>query len=58
MRFKDKVVVVTASGSGVGLAAVKLFAAEGAIVAINDISGDGRLKLRKINLTANDGEMP
>ena len=36
MRFKDKVVVVTGGGSGIGLAAVRLFAAEGAIVAIND----------------------
>ena len=36
MRFNNKVVVVTGGGSGIGLAAVKLFAAEGATVAIND----------------------
>jgi NAD(P)-dependent dehydrogenase (short-subunit alcohol dehydrogenase family) len=37
MRFKDKVVVITGGGSGMGLAASRLFAAEGAIVAINDV---------------------
>lgn len=36
MRFQDKVVVVTGGASGIGFASAKLFAAEGAIVAVND----------------------
>jgi NAD(P)-dependent dehydrogenase (short-subunit alcohol dehydrogenase family) len=37
MRFKNKVVVITGAGSGMGLAAAGLFAAEGATVWINDV---------------------
>lgn len=40
MRFRDKIVVITGAGSGMGLEAAKLFAAEGAIVAINDVKID------------------
>ncbi len=40
MRFQNKVVVVTGGGSGIGLAAVRLFAAEGAVVAINDFRSE------------------
>ncbi|MES2533878.1 MAG: SDR family oxidoreductase [Pseudomonadota bacterium] len=36
MRFKDQVVVVTGAGSGIGESAAQLFAAEGAVVAVND----------------------
>ncbi len=37
MQFKDKVVVITGGGSGIGFSAAKLFAAAGAAVAINDV---------------------
>jgi len=40
-RFKDKIVVVTGGASGIGFHSAKLFAAEGAVVAINDCSPDG-----------------
>ena len=37
MRFKDKVVIVTGAGSGIGLATAKRFAAEGARIVIADL---------------------
>lgn len=40
MRFRDKVVVITGGGSGMGLAASAIFAAEGAIVAVNDVKAE------------------
>ena len=39
-RFDNKVVIVTAAASGIGLAAAQCFAAEGAIVALCDIDVD------------------
>ncbi|CAN5362310.1 SDR family oxidoreductase [soil metagenome] len=40
MRFKDQVVIVTGAGGGMGLAAARLFASEGAHVCVNDINAD------------------
>ena len=41
MRFKNKVVIITGSGSGQGRVEALLFAAEGAHVVINDIHKEG-----------------
>ena len=41
MRFTDKVCVVTGGASGIGRATCQRFAAEGGIVAVVDINGDG-----------------
>lgn len=38
MRFKDKIVVITGAGSGMGRAAAKMFASDGATVAVNDLN--------------------
>ncbi|MBZ0252525.1 MAG: SDR family NAD(P)-dependent oxidoreductase [Candidatus Methylomirabilis sp.] len=40
MRLKDKAVVVTGGGSGIGRAMANLYAAEGARVLVADIVGD------------------
>lgn len=40
MRLKDKAVVVTGGGSGIGRAMANLYAAEGARVLVADIAGD------------------
>ena len=40
-RLKDKVAFITGAGSGIGRATALRFAQEGAVVAVNDISGAG-----------------
>lgn len=40
LLLKDKAVVITGSGRGIGLAAAKLFASEGASVVINDVDDE------------------
>jgi NAD(P)-dependent dehydrogenase (short-subunit alcohol dehydrogenase family) len=47
MRFVDKVAIITGGGSGMGLAASKLFSSEGATVAIIDIKGENAEKAAK-----------
>jgi len=41
MRLKDKVAVVTGSGSGIGEATAKRLAAEGAAVVVVDLNQEG-----------------
>ncbi len=40
MRFKGKKVMVTGAGHGIGLAIAQAFVAEGARVAVNDITSE------------------
>ena len=55
MKLKDKVTVVTGSGSGIGRATARLFAREGARVAIADTNPAGGEETRSL-ITAEGGE--
>ena len=44
MRLKDKVCIITGSANGIGLAAAKKFAAEGAVVVVCDLRADAVAK--------------
>jgi NAD(P)-dependent dehydrogenase (short-subunit alcohol dehydrogenase family) len=55
MRLANKVALITGAGSGMGRAAAVLFAAEGAKVAVADISQDGVNETVR-EITANGGE--
>jgi len=46
MRLKDKVVMITGAGSGIGRATAVLFAREGAILHISDIDDEGLRETR------------
>jgi len=51
MRLKDKVTIITGSGSGIGRAAALLFAKEGAKVVVNDVSEEnGNKTVEEIKL--------
>ena len=53
MRFKDRVAVVTAGGSGMGRASALRLAAEGATVVVADIDPDAAQGT--VDLIAGDG---
>ena len=43
MRYKDKIVLITGSGSGIGKAAAIAFAKEGATLIVSDINKENGL---------------
>ena len=47
-RFTDKVVIVSGAASGIGLASVQAFAAEGAKVVLADFSGQGQAEVEAL----------
>jgi NAD(P)-dependent dehydrogenase (short-subunit alcohol dehydrogenase family) len=55
MRLKDKVVVVTGAGGGMGRVAAELFAREGARIAVADVSEQGGEETMRL-ITAAGGE--
>ena len=48
MRFKDKTVVITGSGAGIGKAAAIMFAREGANVVVNSMGNSGEAVLAEL----------
>lgn len=48
MKLEGKVAIITGAASGIGRAAARLFAAEGARVVLNDINGTGRSLVTEI----------
>lgn len=56
MRLRDKVAIITGSSSGMGLAAAKLFAREGAKIAIIDVKWkEGEDALKEIQKAGGEG---
>ncbi|MFC4809381.1 SDR family NAD(P)-dependent oxidoreductase [Paenibacillus sp. GCM10023250] len=56
MRLKDKVILITGSGSGIGKSTALLFASEGAKVVVNDLSEpNGTETVREIEAAGGEG---
>lgn len=58
MRFKNRVIVVTGGATGIGNAAAMLFAEEGAIVAVNDLSEDSTERAVELIRSAGGNAIP
>lgn len=54
MEFKDKVVLVTGAGAGIGKAACLMYAGEGARVVVNDMAGCGMETVEEIKALGGD----
>ena len=56
MRYKDKIVLITGSGSGIGKAAALAFAKEGATLIVSDINNENGLNTVS-EITNNKGKV-